>query len=430
MKVITKNINEYTRELNIDIPWDELESDFNQTIKNFSKKIKMPGFRSGKIPKERLLNQFKPNIEADFMDTNFQKYYLMAIQQEGLMPINKAEIKDVNFHMNEHFSFLATFEIEPVFDLPKLKKNTFSVQRTTYLHDKQDIEDALLQLRKSHAAMQTVEDGSIEGDYLICTLQKLDETGVPIIGKKFDKQYLRVGNGSFTDDQKEKMIGLKPGGATRLRLPVNKDGEEADYELTVDKVERENLPDLDESFLKQISPNLQSVDDLKKDVENKIKENFIDRSKTAYQQDLIDAFIDKVAPVFAPSMVENYLTNLIEDLKNKNNGEPLEEDKVKKHYKPIAERNVKWYMLRNKLIENEQLKVSDVDLQNEVQSLIDRTPTSEKEIEKFYKKPSNLKRLEDDLLEKIILEYLEQFAKVKEVEVQTKDIRGKEHDNR
>ena len=51
--------------------------------------------------------------------------------------------------------------------------------------------------------------------------------------------------------------------------------------------------------------------------------------------------------------------------------------------------------------------------------------SSENEIRKFYKKPSNLKRLEDGLMEKIILEYLEQFAKVKEVEVQTKDLRGK-----
>ena len=48
---------------------------FNSTLKKFSKKIKMPGFRSGKIPRERLLKQFQPNIEADFMESNFQKYY-------------------------------------------------------------------------------------------------------------------------------------------------------------------------------------------------------------------------------------------------------------------------------------------------------------------------------------------------------------------
>jgi len=429
VKIKTKKINDYTREIDIDVQWSEIESDFENSLKKFSKNIKMPGFRSGRIPRERLLGQFQQNIEAEFLDSNFQKYYLMAIQQEGLVPVNKAEIKDVQFKMNDHLSFIAEFEIEPEVSLPRLKKNMLSVQRTTYVHDDQDIEDAIIQLRKANATMATIDDGAQEGDYLICTLQKLDESGVPIIGKKFEKQYLRVGNGSFTDDQKDKMIGLKPGESTRLKLPVNEDGKDADYELTVDKVEREILPELDDNLLKKINPGLDSIDSLKSDVEKKIKENFMERSRTSYERDLSDALIDKVNPSFAPSMVEHYLTNLVEDVKKQNNGEPLDDEKVREHYMPLAERNVKWYSLRNKLIDHGKLEVSKTDVENEIQRLIDSTPSSQNEIRKFYKKPSNQKRLEDGLMEKIILEYLEQFAKVKEVEVQTKDLRGQEHEH-
>ena len=427
MKIKVKKENDYTRELEIDIPWTDLESDFDDTIKKFGKQIKMPGFRSGKIPRDRLLSQFQPNIEAEFMDANFQKYYLMAVQQEGLIPVNKAEIKDVQFRMNEPFTFSATFEIEPELSLPRLKKRMLSVQRTTYVHDEQDIEDAIMQLRKSQATMTTVEEGAIEGDYLICALQKLDESGVPIIGKKFEKQYLRVGKGSFTDDQKDKMIGLKPGDTTRLRLPVNENGEDADYELTVNNVEREVLPEINDEFFKRINPELDSEETLRKDVEKKIKEIFEERSKTAYERDIADALIAKVNPSFAPSMVENYLTNLVEDVKKQNKGEPMDEAKVREHYAPVAERNMKWYLIRNKLIESQSLKVSKESIEQEIQRLVDRTPQSEKEIIKFYKKPSNRKHIEDDLMEKIILDYLEQFAKVKEVEVSTKDLRGKEH---
>tara|TARA_B100001778_G_scaffold302785_1_gene279683 strand:- start:1047 stop:2336 length:1290 start_codon:yes stop_codon:yes gene_type:complete len=427
VKIKVKKENDYTRELEIDIPWTDLESDFDDTIKKFGKQIKMPGFRSGKIPRDRLLSQFQPNIEAEFMDANFQKYYLMAVQQEGLIPVNKAEIKDVQFRMNEPFTFSATFEIEPELSLPRLKKRMLSVQRTTYVHDEQDIEDAIMQLRKSQATMTTVEEGAIEGDYLICALQKLDESGVPIIGKKFEKQYLRVGKGSFTDDQKDKMIGLKPGDTTRLRLPVNEDGEDADYELTVNNVEREVLPEINDEFFKRINPELDSEETLRKDVEKKIQENFEERSKTAYERDIADALIAKVNPSFAPSMVENYLTNLVEDVKKQNKGEPMDEAKVREHYAPVAERNMKWYLIRNKLIESQSLKVSKESIEQEIQRLVDRTPQSEKEIIKFYKKPSNRKHIEDDLMEKIILDYLEQFAKVKEVEVSTKDLRGKEH---
>ena len=427
MKIKVNKTNDYARELEIDIPWSELESDFNTTIKKFSKKVKMPGFRAGKIPRNRLMQQFQANIEAEFMENNFQKYYLMAMQQEELLPVNKAEISDVHFHMNEHFSFKAVFEIEPEAVIPKLKRNSLSVQRTIYIHDEHDIEDAIMQLRKSHATIATVEDGAIEGDYLICTLQKLDESGVPIIGKKFEKQYLRVGKGSFTDNQKEKLIGLKPGDSTRVILPVNQEGENAEYELTVGNVEREILPEINEEFLKRINPDLDSIDALTSDVEKKIKANFKERSRTAYERDLSDALIDLASPSFAPSMVENYLANLIEDVKKQNKGEPMDEEKVREHYTPVAERNVKWYSLRNKLIETQDIAASKENVEDYIEKLVERTPQSEKEIRKFYKKPSDRKRVEDDLVEKKILEYLEQFAKVKEVEVYTKDLRGQDH---
>ena len=427
MKIKVNKTNEYTRELEINIPWSELESDFNATIKKFSKKVKMPGFRAGKIPRDRLMQQFQANIEAEFMENNFQKYYLMAVQQEELLPVNKAEISEVHFHMNEHFSFKAVFEIEPEMIIPKLKRNSLSVQRTIYIHDEHDIEDAIMQLRKSHATIATVEDGAIEGDYLICTLQKLDETGVPIIGKKFEKQYLRVGKGSFTDNQKEKLIGLKPGDSTRVILPVNQEGENAEYELTVGNVEREILPEVNEEFLKRINSDLDSLDALTSDVEKKIKANSEERSRTAYERDLFDALIDLASPSFAPSMVENYLANLIEDVKKQNKGEPMDDEKVREHYTPVAERNVKWYSLRNKLIETQDIAASKENVEAEIEKLVERTPQSEKEIRKFYKKPSNRKRVEDDLVEKKILDYLEQFAKVKEVEVYTKDLRGQDH---
>ena len=423
MQVVAKNINDYTRELKVDLTWEEVQPNFNKAAKAFSKKIKMPGFRPGRVPMERLLSQFQANIEAEFMDANFQKYYLAAVQEKKLMPVNKAEIKDVDFRMNQDFSFTATFEVEPEIVIPNMKKNSLQVNRTNYLHDDQDIEDAILQLRKAQASIVTIEDGAKEGDYLVCSLQKLDDSGVPIIGKKFENQYLRVGNGSFTDDQKDKLIGLKSGETARLRLPVNEDGGDADYDLVVDRVERENLPELNDDFLKTVNPDLNSVDSLRKDVEKKIIENFKERSQTAYERELSDKAIDFVNPAFAPSMVENYLENLVEDVKKQNNGEPLDEAKVKEQYKSVAERNVKWYSIRREIINSQEMKVEKEDVEEEILRLIQRTPKSEKEIKRFYKKPSNKKRIEDDLMEKKILNYLEQFTQVKEVDVETKKLR-------
>jgi len=90
---------------------------------------------------------------------------------------------------------------------------------------------------------------------------------------------------------------------------------------------------------------------------------------------------------------------------------------------------LKWFSLRNKLIETEKINASREEVEGEIEIMVEKSPQSEKEIRKFYKKPSNRQRIEDDLIEKKILEYLEQFAKVKEVEVHTKDLRGQDHEH-
>ena len=425
MKIDVKNINDYTKEVKLDIPWSTLESDFNTTLKNFSKKVKLPGFRPGKIPRDRLMQQFQPNIEAQFMDDNIHKYYLTALQEQKIVPVNQAEIRDVNFQMGEHFSFTAKFEVEPDFKLPKFKNNMFKVQKNKFIPDDQDIDDAIDQLRRSHARIETVEDGAKEKDFILCDLQKLDESGVAIIGKKFEKQMLKVGDGSFTDDQKDRLIGLKPGDTSKLDLP---DGEDKTiknpYDLNVVKVEREVLPEINDDFVRLINPDLKSIDDLNKDVLDKINQNFEERSRQTFEKDLSDALIEKIGVETPPSMVNNYLNNILEDVKKQNNGEKIDEEKVLETYRPSAERNLKWYLIRKKIIDQEQISIGRSDIDAEIENLVSRSPNSEKEIRRFYKKPSNRQKIEDDITEKKILEYLTQFAKIKEVEVNTKDIRG------
>ena len=425
MKIDVKIINDYTKEVKLDIPWSKLEPDFESTTKKFSKKVKLPGFRPGKIPRDRLMQQFQPNIEAQFMDDNIHKYYLMALQEEKIVPVNQAEISDVQFQLGENFSFTAKFEVEPDFNLPKFKNNMFKVQKNKFIPDEQDITDGINQLRRSHARIEAVEDGAKEKDFILCDLQKLDESGVAIIGKKFEKQMLKVGDGSFTDDQTSKLIGLKTGDSSKLDLPDNEDKTiKNPYELTVVKVEREVLPELNDDFVKMVNPELKSVDELNNDVLEKINENFAERSRQSFEKEISDALIGKIGFETPPSMVNNYLNNILEDVKKQNNGEKVDEQKVLETYRPSAERNLKWYLIRKKLIDQEQLSFSRADIDAEVENLISRTPQSEKEIRRFYKKPSNRQRIEDDLTEKKILDYLTQFAKIKEVEVNTKEIRG------
>ena len=74
MDIKLKELNTFSRELIIDLTWSEVEKDFEEGIKTFSKKIKLPGFRPGKVPRKVLMGQFQPSIEADFIDKSVNRY--------------------------------------------------------------------------------------------------------------------------------------------------------------------------------------------------------------------------------------------------------------------------------------------------------------------------------------------------------------------
>ena len=76
MDIKLKEINSYEKEIMINLNWNEIDKDFEKAIRKFSKRIKLPGFRPGKIPRKVLMNQFQSAIEADFIESSLNNYYL------------------------------------------------------------------------------------------------------------------------------------------------------------------------------------------------------------------------------------------------------------------------------------------------------------------------------------------------------------------
>ncbi len=432
MDINIKEKNSYSREMSVQIPWEELQKDFYKHVKYFNKKIQLPGFRPGKVPVKVLLKQFLPTIEADFIEHALNTYYLKALKEKELLPVNKAEVEKVDFHFEGDLSFTAKFEIEPDLILPKLKKKSLKVQKTTYIHDSVDVDYVIHDLQRNHSTMETVEDGADEGHFVLTDLQKLDQSGVPIIGKKLEKQYLKVGGGVIKDENLDRLKGAKAGDKIRMYLTVNEQGEKSEYDVSVINVEKEVLPEINEDFIKMVDPDASTEDEFRANVETRIKDNYKHRSLEAFERQLSDAMIELVNPEFPPSMVDSYLDHIVEDVKK--SGQPgaenVDEAKVRETYQSVAERNLKWFMVRKALISQHDINVTQEEVEAEIQQLLARSPQHTQEIVKYYKKPSNRTRIEDDLFEKKILDCIQQFAKIKEVEVKTKDLRQQEvHDH-
>lgn len=423
MEINVKEINSYTQEMTVGLEWKELSDDFNKFIGKFGKQIKMPGFRPGKMPRPVLIKQFLPLIESQFVEDNVQKYYLEALRKKEIVPVNKAEIKDVHFHQNEPFNFTAVFEVEVEAKLPELKKNSIKVERVVYITDKEDINLTIDDMRRSRAEMRTVEDGAKEGDFILADLQKIDESGVPIIGEKLEKRYIKIGDGIFIGDNQKKLIGVKTGGKVQVMIPEGEEKKDVPYEISVINVEEEVLPEINMDFVKLMDPDAKDVESWRNGVKERIEKSYRQRADEQFDRNISDALIKKIDPEFSPAMVESYLDHIIEDVTANNQGAKIEEDKVRETYRSLSERNLKWYSIRKAIIKDQDFKISADEIKSEIVRLKEESPKQAQEIEKFYKKPSNRTRMEDDIMEKKILEYLTDFIKVKKVKIYTKDLR-------
>ncbi len=424
MKITSKELNTFSRELYIDMAWTDIEKDFDKFTVNFSKKIKIPGFRPGKVPKKILIDRFQPSIEADFVENSVNKYYSTALDQEGITPVNQGAVSDIDFKFESHFKFKVSFEVEPEISLPKFKKNSFKIDKTEYIFDDVDVDMAIDDVRMRNADIQTIEDGSQVDDFIICDLQELDVSGVPVIGEKLETKYIKVGQAPFDGDNSQKLLNLKPEDKVKISIPKGEENELVDYDLSVKNVERQVLPELNDDFAKIADPQSKDLSDFKVRVGQQINEAYSQKVEESVTQQLCDAVISKVNPEFPQSMADSYLNHMVEDVMSRNQGQ-LEIEKVRETYKPIAEQTLKWYLIRKALVSAQSIDISKDEIDRFIEEKKTENPQQDKEIDKFYKKPSNRQRVEDNLIEKKVLAYLTEFAKIKDVKVYTKDLRNK-----
>ena len=421
LKVKSKKINDFTYELAISAKWIDIKEDFNSAKKKVAKEIKLPGFRKGKIPENILMSQYIHSVEMGFVQDFCEKYYLMALQEEKLTPINQAQLKDIDFSYEKDLSFKSEFEIEPSLSLPKFKKNMVSVEKIKFLSNDEEVDKTIDNIMNSQAKAEQIEKNSKDGDFLIVDMQELDESGIPIIGKK-EKKYIAIGQDPFIEDKAESFKSKNVGDSVKITIDMG-DGEK-NYEFTIDTIQRRVPPVLDDDFVKQMDPNCKSVADWKSNVRKSIDSEYQRKSDEMFNSSLIDEFVKLINPILPLSMLENYLNNIVSEVKQNQNSPEMDDSKIKEQYQLFAENNLKWFLLRKAIISDQGLSVSTDEVNDFIKEALDKNETQKAEIERFYKKESNKNKLADDLLDQKIIEMLKEHSKIKEKDQKTSELEG------
>ena len=421
LKIKSKKINDFTYELSIKANWEDIKNDFVTAKKKVAKEIKLPGFRKGKVPENILMSQYINSVEMGFVQEFCEKYYIMALQKEELTPINQAQLKDIDFSYENDLSFKSEFEIEPSIKLPKFKKNMVSVEKINFISNQEEVDKTIENILNSQAKAEQIEKGSKDGDFLIVDMQELDDSGLPIIGKK-EKKYIAIGQDPIIEDKAKSFTSRNKGEKVVIKIDMG-DGEK-NYEFSIEAIQRRVPPKLDDEFVKQMDPNCKNVNEWKENVHKSIDNEYKRKSDEMFNSSLIDQFVKIVNPVLPTSMLDNYLNNIVKEVKQNQNNQDVDENQIREQYKQFAENNLKWFLLRKAIISNNELSVSTKDVDDFIKDALEKNESQKAEIERFYKKESNKNKLADDLLDQKIIEMLKEHSKIKNKEQKTSELQG------
>ncbi len=424
MKAKFKNINDYTKELTCSVDWSDLKDSFSIAFEKIKSNHTPEGGRKGKVfgvHLEIFKKNYTPAIEAKFAEDSLNQYYRQAVDSEGLNPISQANVSKLDFSEGNKLEFVLSFEVIPDIKLPNYKKK-FKIELTRYIQSEDDVNMSMEELRQQHSNIKTVDDGAQSGNFIMGDFQELDENDIPIIGKKLDKQYIKLGVGAFIGSAEKQLIGIKPGEKKKVTVDYG-EGKSARYEIDIHKVEEQILPEVGDDFAKTVSPELKSLSELKEKLKESIQNSIDDDYEKRKREEIINYFITKSK--FSPpeSMIKRYVDKLIEEQEANNKNSNVDPEKLKEQAKKAADYNVKWYLIKDKLISEMKISFLDNDIEKEIDKIIKESKDDEKKIREFFSDENNRSSLESNLLNQNLFDSLYEFVNIKEIEKSTSELK-------
>jgi trigger factor len=406
-------VNSYTRQLKVEVPWEELEEKYSTFLQKFSRRVRLPGFRKGKVPLKLVRQQYSATIDAEFAETMVQETYLKALEEKDLDPINQATIQGIQFADGTPLRFEATFEIEPGVELPPYAKG-FKVEQLIYDADEEDVNLAIEDLQKQQAELRTVEGALEEGYYLLADLQEIEESGMPLIGRKLEDRYFQlIPEGPLGGENFPVLVGARVGDTRRIAIE-NEDGNKVHYELTVKEITEQILPDIDDNFAKQVDPKAENMEQLRDILNGRIRAAYERESSRKLHTDISDHFVRNTDVEVPESLFENYLDTLVADLERQGYAsKDIDRDSLREQHRASIVWNLKWYLIRKKLLEAEEITVDEEAVEDRIKQLMAEDEDKSSQVRNYYRRPENRRNLRQDLISDALFEKLKTYIKIK-----------------
>lgn len=396
----------YEYELKVTVPAAVMTDKITTAIEEISRKANLPGFRPGHIPRKVIAQRFGNTITSDAVSDTLQDAYREALSQSDLDSVSPGEMTDIQYEQGNPLTFTVKIEVAPEFTLPDLKEISVELLQPSVEED--DLSESLDGLRESHAVLTPIEEPAGRDCVVTADLQELDKSGLPIVGRIRRDLELDLSRINLGEEFISKIVGLSADQTARIELPASASGEGEKsvtrYEVTVKNVRRKELPLLDDDFARMVNPRLNSLEDLRQDLKKYLEARAAHEARERMFRTVVDILLRKVEFPVPPRMLEGYLDRLIED-GNRNRKKKADEDEIKRfkeEYHAQAVWNLRWYLLRKRIIADRMLEVTDEEYAAETENLARMDGKSSAEFRKKLTE-EQADRIREDLLERKVL---------------------------
>ncbi|MFA6711688.1 MAG: trigger factor, partial [Candidatus Caldatribacteriota bacterium] len=355
--------------------------------------------------------------------------YSKAIEESELDPIDVPKVDLLQIEKDKHFIYKITLELKPEFEIPPL--DDISLEKKHIEITDKEVEEELEKIRESHARLKAVEDReSRTGDFLVLDYE-IFLNDKPLENSKKEKQIVQLGERTLPEFNKN-LVGIKPDTEKEIKVKYPEDindkelaGKEAVYKVKVSEIKEKELPDLDDDFAKSVGADYQKLDDLKEHIKKQLNEQAKYEAEREFQDLLMEKVSEKcifeVPEVLIEKQLENMFHNLEEDLKIRNmtledyyKMIKADEEKVKKEFRVIAEKQIKQELIIDKIIQDDKITAADEEVNKKIEEIAESTNQKPLKVRAMFEKNKTLDNLKEQIKREKVIEILS--GKIKVVE--------------
>jgi trigger factor len=420
------------REFKVVLPATELEERLNSELSTLKDRVRINGFRPGKVPVGHLRKVYGRSVMADVLQNAVNEANRKIVEDNNLKLAHEPQIQfpesqeevEKAMEAKGDLAFTVALEVLPVFELADLSDVT--VKKPVADVTDAEITESLERMAKQNRSFEPKEGAAVDGDRVVVDfVGRID--GTEFEGGNGEDIRVELGSNTFIPGFEDQLLGLKAGDTklVKVTFPVNYmaahlAGKDAEFDVTVKEIEAPGELKIDDEMAKGFG--MDSLDKLKDAIRDAIKRDFDAQSRRKVKKDLLDSLDAKYSFELPPTLVEQEFTavwsQVVGDMKSNNRtfeDESTTEDEAKAEYRKIAERRVRLGLVLAQIGEKTDIKISDDEV---TQALIERVrqyPGQERQVWEFYQKnPQALAEIRAPLFEEKVVDQILSQVKVDE----------------